>query len=108
MIGRDLQPHPAQATQAEGVVLELLEGRAVARLHRHFLAFEQGQGKFGVGQDKATGSVVGRVVFVDATIKIAVYMVGPAHTHKTVEGAAAHRQAVDQHAAAVSQGHRGG
>ena len=108
LIGRDLQPHPAQATQAEGVVLELLEGRAVARLHRHFLAFEQGQGKFGVGQDKATGSVVGRVVFVDATIKIAVYMEGPAHTHKTVEGAAAHRQAVDQHAAAVGQGHRGG
>ena len=108
LIGRNLQTHPAQAAQIQGVLFERLEGVAVRALQLHVLGAEQGQRELGIGQDKTACRSIGRVGAVDDAIAVAVHLVGTAHAHKGVEPGAAHGQAVHQHLGAIGQRHGGG
>ena len=108
LVGRKLQPHPVERTELERILLERLDRGAVALEHRHLLRAEQGQAELGIGQHKAARARIGRVGAGERAVAVAVNMVGTAHPHKAAQARAAHRQAVNQHIAAIGQRDGGG
>ena len=73
------------------------------KIGRGRLDFEQGQAKVGIAHRQADGTVIGRVLGVNAAVRVAVHPVGATHTCKGIDIGGGHGEHLGLHLLLVGQ-----